>query len=58
MGVGRPHSQHDQNQPSALGSFVARLRYVQLRATQLGLKDKLYVLVTSDFGPRTGRLVE
>ncbi|HQY60060.1 MAG: DUF1501 domain-containing protein [Myxococcales bacterium] len=44
------HAQHDQNQTSALASFVARIRYVQLRAAQLGLKDKLYVLVTSDFG--------
>lgn len=48
------HAQHDQNQASAMGSFVARLRYVMLRAAQLGIKDKLYVLVTSDFG-RTPR---
>jgi hypothetical protein len=44
------HSQHDQNQPNALGNFLARVRYVMLRAEQLGLKDKLYVVVTSDFG--------
>jgi hypothetical protein len=48
------HAQHDTNQTSALGSFAARLRYVMLRAAQLGLKDKLYVMVTSDFG-RTPR---
>lgn len=48
------HSQHDQNQASSLGSFLARVRYVMLRAQQLGLKDKLYVMVTSDFG-RTPR---
>ena len=48
------HAQHDTNQASALGSFLARFRYVMLRAAQLGIKDKLYVLVTSDFG-RTPR---
>ena len=48
------HGNHDDNQQSAMGSFVARLRYVMLRAAQLGIKDKLYVLVTSDFG-RTPR---
>lgn len=48
------HSQHDTNQTSALATFVSRLRYVMLRAAQLGIKDKLYVLVTSDFG-RTPR---
>lgn len=48
------HGNHDQNQQEALGFFVARLRYVLLRAAQMGLRDKLYVLVTSDFG-RTPR---
>jgi len=48
------HGQHDVNQTNALAQFVARLRYVMLRAAQLGIKDKLYVLVTSDFG-RTPR---
>jgi hypothetical protein len=48
------HSNHDVNQQESMGIFVARLRYVLLRAAQLGLKDKLYVLVTSDFG-RTPR---
>jgi uncharacterized protein (DUF1501 family) len=48
------HSAHDTNQASAMGAFVARLRYVMLRAAQMGLRDKLYVLVTSDFG-RTPR---
>ena len=44
------HAQHDTNQTAALGTFLARLRYTLLRAQQLGLRDKLYVLVTSDFG--------
>lgn len=48
------HSNHDDNQQGAMGAFVARLRYVLLRAAQMGLRDKLYVLVTSDFG-RTPR---
>lgn len=48
------HANHDVAQSQSLGSFVARLRYVLLRASQLGLRDKLYVLVTSDFG-RTPR---
>ncbi len=48
------HGGHDENQPAAMGAFVARLRYVLLRAAQMGLRDKLYVLVTSDFG-RTPR---
>lgn len=48
------HAQHDTNQAEALGVFLARLRYVLLRAQQLGLRDKLFVLVTSDFG-RTPR---
>ena len=48
------HSNHDVNQQAAMGEFVARIRYVMLRAAQMGLKDKLYVMVTSDFG-RTPR---
>ena len=44
------HGNHDVNQQDAMGQFVARLRYVMLRAAQLGIKDKLYVHVTSDFG--------
>jgi hypothetical protein len=48
------HGNHDQNQQNAMASFVARIRYVMLRAAQMGLRDKLYVLVTSDFG-RTPR---
>jgi len=48
------HSQHDTNQSNALASFLARFRYVLLRAQQMGLRDKLFVLVTSDFG-RTPR---
>ncbi|HVH42683.1 MAG TPA: DUF1501 domain-containing protein, partial [Labilithrix sp.] len=48
------HSDHDVNQAGALAVFVARLRYVLLRAQQMGLRDKLFVMVTSDFG-RTPR---
>jgi len=48
------HDNHDINQQNAMAVFVARLRYVLLRADQLGIGDKLYVLVTSDFG-RTPR---
>lgn len=48
------HSDHDVNQASAMGQFIARLRYVLLRAQQMGIRDKLYVMVTSDFG-RTPR---
>ncbi len=48
------HANHDAAQTVALGTFLARLRYVLLRARQLGIADKLYVLVTSDFG-RTPR---
>lgn len=44
------HAQHDTNQTAALATFVARLRYTLLRAQQLGIRDKLYILVTSDFG--------
>jgi len=48
------HADHDANQASAMSIFLARLRYVLLRAQQMGLRDKLYVMVTSDFG-RTPR---
>lgn len=48
------HGQHDTNQAAAMGTFLARIRYVLLRAEQMGLQDKLYILVTSDFG-RTPR---
>ncbi|MDF2692870.1 MAG: hypothetical protein K0S65_1253 [Labilithrix sp.] len=48
------HSDHDVNQGNAMGVFLARLRYVLLRAQQMGLRDKLFVMVTSDFG-RTPR---
>ncbi len=44
------HAQHDTAQTASLATFTARLRYVLLRAAQLGLKDKLFVMVTSDFG--------
>jgi Protein of unknown function (DUF1501) len=48
------HAQHDVNQQNAMGQFIARIRYVALRAEQLGISDKLYIVVTSDFG-RTPR---
>jgi hypothetical protein len=48
------HGQHDVNQQDAMGNFLARVRYVMLRAQQMGIADKLYVMVTSDFG-RTPR---
>ncbi len=44
------HAQHDVNQTSSMATFLARYRYVLLRAAQLGIKDKLFVMVTSDFG--------
>lgn len=48
------HSNHDVDQGNAMSIFLARLRYVLLRAAQLGIRDKLYIMVTSDFG-RTPR---
>ncbi len=48
------HSDHDVAQGNALSVFLARLRYVLLRAQQMGLRDKLFIMVTSDFG-RTPR---
>ncbi len=48
------HSQHDVNQGNAMANFLARVRYVKLRAQQMGIADKLFLLVTSDFG-RTPR---
>lgn len=48
------HGNHDVGQQASMGAFVARLRYVLLRAAQMGLRDRLFVLVTSDFG-RTPR---
>jgi hypothetical protein len=48
------HANHDVAQQDAMGQFIARLRYVLLRADQLAIRDKLYVMVTSDFG-RTPR---
>ncbi len=44
------HDNHDINQQSAMAQFTSRLRYVLLRSQQLGIGDKLYILVTSDFG--------
>lgn len=44
------HGNHDNAQQDAMSAFVSRLRYVILRAEQMGIRDKLCVLVTSDFG--------
>lgn len=44
------HSNHDTAQPQAQANFLAQIRYVLLRAQQMGIADKLYLLVTSDFG--------
>jgi|GEM_PF-124898 len=48
------HADHDVAQGNALSVFLARLRYVLLRAQQMGIRDKLFIMVTSDFG-RTPR---
>jgi hypothetical protein len=48
------HSNHDVDQANAMSIFISRLRYTLLRAQQLGIRDKLYIMVTSDFG-RTPR---
>jgi hypothetical protein len=48
------HSDHDTSQGNAMSVFLSRLRYVLLRAQQLNLRDKLFIMVTSDFG-RTPR---
>ena len=48
------HADHDNNQGNAMSTFLARVRYVLLRAQQMGLRDKLFIMVTSDFG-RTPR---
>jgi len=44
------HANHDQGQPQAQATFMAQVRYVLLRAAQMGLAEKLFLLVTSDFG--------
>ncbi len=54
MGGFDTHDNHDVNQMRAQSNFVLTLRYVMQRAKELGIGDKLYVLVTSDFG-RTPR---
>lgn len=48
------HGDHDNQQGNAMSVFLARVRYVMLRAQQMGIKDKLFIMVTSDFG-RTPR---
>jgi hypothetical protein len=44
------HAAHDTNHAAAMATFLARIRYVLLRAQQMGIGDKLFLLVTSDFG--------
>lgn len=43
------HSRHDIDQPLAMSQLLVQLRYALARATQMGIRDKLYVMVTSDF---------
>jgi hypothetical protein len=54
MGGFDTHDNHDTNQMRAMSNFVLTLRYAMQRAQDLGIGDKLFVLVTSDFG-RTPR---
>ncbi len=44
------HVFHDVRHNRAMGPFLAKIRYVLLRAEQLGIANKLFILVTSDFG--------
>lgn len=44
------HDGHDQNQSASLAWQLLALRYTMNRAATLGLTNRLYVLVTSDFG--------
>ncbi len=44
------HTEHDLGHEGSMAVFVSRLRYLSLRAEQLGLTDKLFVIVSSDFG--------
>jgi Protein of unknown function (DUF1501) len=44
------HANHDQAQQQAMGAFVSRIRYAMLRSQDMGIADKLFILVTSDFG--------
>lgn len=48
------HGAHNLNQPLAMGVLIARLRYVMVRAKQLGIDNRLHLVVTSDFA-RTPR---
>ena len=44
------HSFHDTDQPRQLGRLTLTIRYLMSLADSLGLADKLYVIVGSDFG--------
>jgi hypothetical protein len=44
------HDSHDSNQSASLAWQLLALRYTIARADALGLTNRLYVLVTSDFG--------
>ena len=44
------HAAHDTAHEGALALFLLKVRYALLRAKQLGIGDKLVLLVTSDFG--------
>lgn len=44
------HSYHDTDQPRQLGRLFLMIRYLMSLADSMGLSDKLYVIVGSDFG--------
>lgn len=44
------HSNHDERHSAELGRLLLTLRYVFQLGDQLGLSDRLYVIVGSDFG--------
>jgi hypothetical protein len=44
------HSNHDVDHTRRLGELLLTIRYIFSLASTLGLKDKLYVVVGSDFG--------
>lgn len=48
------HSSHNDTQTAVLGKLLLTLRYLLTKATMLGLRDKIYVTVTSEFGRTPG----
>ncbi len=48
------HSSHNDAQTVVLGKLLLALRYLLTKATALGLRDKIYVAVTSEFGRTPG----